>query len=231
MRRAPHVRSRHKIYLDFYVLENLYRSGMRNGKNGSESPHLNEARLANQEILDYECKVNKALARLNRRESFETSTRTTALDEILADEEAPRCPRCRCPVPIDSPAALEQFAIRVETIKRMADFCSFNGVEPWNVLSNVYAIFAHMGLRPWVRLTLRQKAVLLGESHGSQHLRIKKLVNFLREENAASFKAPGQKQIESGSSYSKCQEGNSNRRRQNRSRHHNRKRKEKMQRR
>ena len=157
----------------------------------------------------------------------EPSTRATALDAIFADEDAPRCPRCDCVVEL--PASLEQFGIRVETIERLADFCSFDGVEPWNVARNLYAIFAHMGLRPWCVLTLREQSVMLGESHGSVHLRIKKFVDFLRRQNAASFKAPGQKQVESGSSYSKCQEGNTNRRRQNRSRHRAQKWKEKKQ--
>ena len=170
-------------------------------KNGNGSvPHAREARLAHQAIVDYERDVEKALARVNRR-SHEPSTRATALDAIFADEDAPRCPRCDCVVEL--PASLEQFGIRVETIERLADFCSFDGVEPWNVARNLYAIFAHMGLRPWCVLTLREQSVMLGESHGSVHLRIKRSI--LRRQNAASFKAPGQKQVESGSSYSKCQ--------------------------
>lgn len=184
--------------------------------NGTK-PHTGEARAAEEEIHRYELKVNTALRKMQRRESYEPSTSVTPLEEIFASEESPKCPHCS--EAIELPNELEQYGIRCETIRRLAEFCAQDGLEPWNVMRNLYAVFSHMSLPLWSALTLREKAQLLGDSHGSQHGRIEVIVNFLRRKGAYSIKAPGQKKIESRESFSKCQQGNTNRKRQHRPRH------------
>jgi hypothetical protein len=155
-----------------------------------------------------------ALRKLYRRESFEPSTNITPIDEVFAIEESPLCPHCRKPV--DSPG---QFRGSVETVRRLAEFCAQDGVHWLDVLRNLYTVFAYMGLPLFTGLRLRERAAILGDSHGSEHLRAERVVNFVRRGGAYSFKAPGQKSIKSRESFSNCQRGNKNRKRQNRSRH------------
>jgi hypothetical protein len=190
---------------------------------GNNGQHAVEARRVNDEIEAYEERVNKAL-RKKPREAFTTET---ALEKIFASEESPRCPHCAGE--IEPPHELEEWGIRNETIRRLSEFVCQDGLEPWKVLRNIYAVFAHMSLEPWSELTLREKALMLGDSHGAQHFRIEKLVALLRRAGAASFKAPGQKQIETRGIYSECQQGNTNRRRQHRPRHRHLKEKQKKQ--
>jgi hypothetical protein len=182
------------------------------------------AAAVSQEIKDHELAVNQALLKMSRRTSYEPSTDRTPLDDILRSEASPKCPHCDKPIE-DSPE-LEQWGIRIDTIKHFSDFICQDGLQPWNVLRNLYAVFSHMSLEPWVLLTLREKALILGDSHGSQHFRMEKLVNLLRRKGAHSIKAPGQKRIETRAKFSECQQGNTNRKRQKRSRHRHWKKKE-----
>lgn len=198
---------------------------MKTGRNGSE-PHASEAQLAHQEILDYERNVNNALARLHRPEPLAFSTRHTALDEIFADEESPRCPRCNAV--IEQSNALEQWNIRCETVRRLESYISQDGRDPVNVMRNLFAAFHRMGVPGWADVTVRQTARWLGVSTGTIHIDRKKAENLLRWHGSTSM-TRGEKQIESRGSYSECQQGNRNRRRQHRCRHRNVKRKLKKQ--
>jgi hypothetical protein len=178
--------------------------------NGS---HASEAKRLDDEIERYALKVERAL-RKHPREAFTTET---PLEQIFACEASPKCPHCE--KEIEQPHELEQWGIRTETIKRLAEFCAQDGLEPWKVMRNLYAAFAHMGLVPWCELTVRERGSMLGDSHGSQHFRMEKMVNAVRKQGGSSFKAPGQKQIETRKTYSECQQGNTNRRRQVKPRH------------
>jgi hypothetical protein len=169
------------------------------------------------EIADYEHRVTEGLRRIYKRTRFEPSEEKTPCDAIMANEEAPHCPHCK--EAIEMPHELEEWGIRNETVRRMFQLFCQSGLEPWNVMREVFAIATHMGLEPWSKLTLREKSLMLGDSHGSQHWRIEKIVNLLRRKGARSYKAPGQKSLASRGNYSVAQEGNTNRKRQHRPRH------------
>lgn len=173
---------------------------------------------AAQEIVEHEHEVRAGLAKVYAKNKFVATEEKTPLDSLLADEESPKCPHCK--EPIESQAALEQWAIRNETIRRMYEFFAQDGPELINVLRNVYAAGAYFRLEPWVSLTVRERGIILGESHGTQHHTMRKnCVNLLRRKGAKSYKAPGEKGLTSHGTYSKCQQGNENRKRKPRSRH------------
>jgi hypothetical protein len=169
-------------------------------------------------IAEAERETNEALRRVYAKTHFTPSDDKTPLDELLASEQAPKCPHCKGE--IEAHADLEHWMIRNETARRLFEYFCQDGLELHNVIRNVYAVGAHMGLPPWSELTVRERGLICDESHGSAHLVMLKNVNKLRRGGARSFKAPGQKSIESGSSYSDAQKGNTNRKRRKlRSRH------------
>lgn len=178
-----------------------------------------EANIAGAELVinKYQDDVNTTLRRFSRRTAYEATR--TPLDEIFASEGAPKCPHCK--KPIESDHTLEEWwDVRNETIRRFAQFCAQDGLEPYKVMRNVYACFAHMGLSPWTELTVRENGVILGESHGSSHYRMQTMcVNLLRRAGARSVLAPGQKGNTAAAEAAKAQKGNKNRKRQIRSRH------------
>lgn len=153
---------------------------------------------AAKEILEYEREVNTALRRLHNRTKWEPTEERTPLDALLEVEDG----------------SLEEWAIRSETIRRMFNYFVADGIRPSEVLGRVYAVGAHMAIEPFCLLTLRERALMLGDSHGGQHYRTQVVcVDVLRKKGAKSWKAPGQKSLESRASYSKRSKGNQNRRR------------------
>jgi len=187
----------------------------RNGSNGQ----ILEARVD-------DAQATIALQKLYRRESFEPATEVTPIDEIFSVEEATYCPNCHKMIDL---GGSKHFMGNVETIRLVAQYCAQDGLEPLNVLRNLYAIFAYMGLPLFTGLRLRERGKILGDSHGSEHLRAQRVVNFVQRKRRHAFKSAGQKSIRSRASFSECQQGNKNRKRQNRSRHRRWKEKEKKQ--
>ncbi len=183
---------------------------MKNGK------HLGEVRRIEGEIASYEREVERGLS-LQRRNGIEPSTNVTPLEIIFASEQSAKCPHCGgC---IELPGELEKWGIQVETVRRIEQFVSQDGLHPGSILRNLYALFRHMSLPSFEALTVRQRALILGDSHGSEHLATLKVEKLLRRKGNLAFKAAGQKTVGSRATFSKCQQGNTNRRHQHRSRH------------
>ena len=139
--------------------------------------HAEEARRLNDEIEQYAHNVDISL----RKHPSETFTTETPLSKVFAGENrtvlccaAPSCPHCDGP--LDWPEGIDEWMVRNETIKTFSEFLSQDGLEPWKVMRNLYSAFAYMGLPPWVELTVREKGLMLGDSHGSQHFRMEKMV-------------------------------------------------------
>lgn len=196
-------------------------SRLTNG-NGATTERDARSRVESAEraISEYDSEVTTALRKLHRRTgSGEAVEEKTPLDAIFAIEAAAKCHNCG--VPVESDHDLEEWGVRNETIRRVAAYCAQDGLQPWNVVRNLYAIFSHMGLAPWTHLTVREKGLILGESHGSSHFRMQLMcVNKLRRAGAHSVNAPGQKGSSASAAASAAQQGNSNRKRKKiRSRH------------
>ena len=153
---------------------------------------------AAKEILDYERRVNAALRSLHGRTGFEPTAveSRTPLSSLLESEEG----------------ELDEWAVRRETVKRMFDFLLADGPEPHQILRRLFALGSHMGVEPFCLLTLREKALMMGDSHGAEHWRIQKIcVDPLKRSGAHSVKAPGMKGIDAAAACSKAQKGNTNR--------------------
>jgi hypothetical protein len=173
---------------------------------------------AAEEIVEHRDQVAEGLRKIYAKSHFVATDEKTPLDSLLADEESPKCPHCK--EAIEAPAALEQWAIRNETIRVLYQFFAQDGPELQNVLRNVFAVGAYFRLEPWVNLTVRDRGIILDESHGTQHHTMRKnCVNLVRRKGGKSFKAPGEKSLESHGTYSMAQQGNENRKRKPRSRH------------
>lgn len=162
-----------------------------NGKNGMTPTE--------KEISDYERDVNTSLRRFHNRTNWEPTEHKTPLDALMALEEE---------------GSLEEWSVRADAIKQLFTYFVADGIRPSEVLGRVYAVGAHMGIEPFCLLTVRERGLMLGDSHGAQHYRMQKVcVDVLRRQGAKNFKAPGQKSLESRGSYSRAQQGNSNRKR------------------
>jgi hypothetical protein len=156
---------------------------------------------AAEEIVEFEKQVAKrdreaaeGLRRFHNRTHYEATTEFTPLDSLIGSEEGNRDDRR-------------------ETINRIFGFLIAKGPHPAEVLRRLFALGAHMGISPFCDLTLREKKLLLGGSHGTHHWLMKKLCEDpLRRKGAKSWKAPGQKSLKSRKRYSRCQQGNTNRR-------------------
>lgn len=152
-----------------------------------------------REIAEYEREVCSALKRFHNRTNWEPTEHKTPLDALMAVEEE---------------GSLEEWSVRADTIKQMFMYFVADGIRPSEVLGRVYAVGAHMGIEPFCQLTVRDRGLMLGDSHGAQHYRMQKVcVDVLRRQGAKNFKAPGQKSLKSRESYSRAQQGNSNRKR------------------
>jgi hypothetical protein len=133
--------------------------------NRSES-RVQEALAAQEEIESYEKSVDRAL----RKKPHEQITVETPLDKIFASEESPHCPNCGGEIEAASDPA--QWEIRNETVRRFAEFCGQDGLEPWQVMRNAYAVFAHLSLPVWSALSAEEKSAMLGDFHKSRNFRI-----------------------------------------------------------
>lgn len=155
------------------------------------------------EIVKYEKDVREGLRRIYRKQ-WQPVDLKTPLDELMAAEDG----------------QLEEWSYKADVIKRMFEYFVQDGLEPCNVMQNVYAVAAHMHLEPWAHLTVRERGLILGDSHGAQHWRMQKIcVNKVRRSGARSWKAPGQKSLEARGEYSEAQKGNTNRKKKRSLRH------------
>jgi hypothetical protein len=155
------------------------------------------SKSAAQEIVEYERDVSTALKQLYSRTRWEPAEEKTPLDALIATEES---------------GSLEEWGIRADAIKQMFNYFLADGVRPSEVLGRVYAVGAHMAIPPFCNLTVRERALMLGDSHGAQHWRMQKVCcDVLRRKGARSWKAPGQKSLHSRKSNAAAQAGNSNR--------------------
>jgi hypothetical protein len=152
---------------------------------------------AAKEVLDYERDVTSALKKFYNRTHWEPNTEKTPLHDLLDKEEH----------------ELDEWAVRNETTRRLFEYFAADGPDPVNVMRRVYALGSHMSIAPFCELNLREKALMLGDSHGAQHWRMKKIcVDPLRRNGAKAYKAPGQKGLGASASAAAAQQGNSNRR-------------------
>jgi hypothetical protein len=138
--------------------------------------HAREARAVEEEIKRHEESVNEAL----RKRTREAVTTETAFHNICRGEESPHCPNCGGV--IEAPSQFEQWGIRNETVRRLAEFCAQDGLEPWHVMRNLYIVFAHLSLPAWSELSVEEKSGILGDCHDSEHFRKK-----LCSENVGRF--------------------------------------------
>jgi hypothetical protein len=153
------------------------------------------------EILRYEREVSAVMKQMARRTHYEPATADTPVSELMRSEGD-----------MDGLTEMETWAIRNETIRRFFEFILADGPEPCQVLRRLYAAGSHMMIRPFCDLTLREKALMFGESHGAQHWRMKRVVTDpLRRNGAKAIKGPGQKGSRAAESASRAQQGNSNR--------------------
>jgi hypothetical protein len=143
-----------------------------------------------------ELDAREALRRMHNRTHWEPTTEHTPLDSILAAEDD----------------GSDEWAERKQTVSRIFAFFLADGPHPAEVLRRVYALGAHMAIRPFCDFTLREKKLLLGGSHGTHHWLMKKICEDpLRRAGAKAFYAPGQKRFASRKRYSRSQQGNTNR--------------------
>ena len=138
--------------------------------------HLAELYRVEDEITRYERDVECAL----RRKPLEPYTVETALNKILASEESARCPHCDGE--IEAPHDTEQWEVRNETMTRLAEFVAQDGLEPWKVMRNLYAVFAHIGCAAWSEFVMDEKDLMLGDSERAQFFRIEKLLTAFRRD-------------------------------------------------
>jgi hypothetical protein len=156
---------------------------------------------AAEEIVEFERQVRErdiadGLKRFHNRTHWEPTTEHTPLDSILAAEDN----------------GTDEWEVKRETVIRIFSYLVADGPHPAAVLRRLYALGAHMAIRPFCDLTLREKKLLLGGSHGTHHWLMKKICEDpLRKKGARAWKAPGQKSLNSRKSYSRSQEGNTNR--------------------
>lgn len=149
-----------------------------------------------QAIKDYERDVNTALKKVARRTHYEQVTEETPLSALLESESGD----------------LDEWALRGATIRALGNYCSQDGPEPWKVMRLFYAVMLHMGIDPYAQLTVRERALMLGDTHGAQHWRVQQFcVNRLRRAGFHSTLAPGQKGSGAAASASAAQMGNKNR--------------------
>lgn len=156
-----------------------------------------EEKSAAAEILEYERNVATALRRLARRTNYEPATSDTPLYAVIEAEEG----------------QLDEWGIRNETVRTLFAYLLGDGPHPAQVLRRLYAIGSHMMIEPFCLLNLREKALMLGDSHGAQHWRMKRIcTDPLLRKGARSVKAPGQKGARASAAAAVAQRGNHNRR-------------------
>ena len=152
---------------------------------------------AAREILDYEREVAEALRRLRRRTKYEPATVDTPMYDVLGAS-------------VDG--SLDEWSIRNETVRKLFEYFLGDGPHPAQILRRIFAIGAHMMIEPFCLLNLRERALMMGDSHGAQHWRTKRIcTDPLMRKGALSVKAPGQKGAAASAAASEAQQGNHNR--------------------
>lgn len=173
-------------------------AGLRTMWNEPDEPRGNGLPMKNgRSLMVIERNTHEALQRLNLRTGYDVAVDDVSLESIFEPMSA---------------GDLEEWGIRNDTVQRMFRYLTAAGPEAWNILSRIFAIGSHMMIEPFCLLNLREKALMLGESHGAQHWRMKRLcTDPLLRKGAKSIKAPGMKGLKAQASAAQAQQGNSNR--------------------
>jgi hypothetical protein len=151
---------------------------------------------AAEEVLAYEQRVDEQLRKFYNRTEWEPSTDQTPLSHLLASEDG----------------QLDEWAIQAETARRLLSWIAADGPHPAQLLRRLYLLGDHMMIQPYCELTLRDKAILCNNSHGTQHWLMKRIcVNPLVRKGALSVKAPRQKGRAASAAAAVAQKGNTNR--------------------
>lgn len=152
---------------------------------------------AEADVLRYERQVNQALRQMQHRTNYEPATVDTPLDALLASESGD----------------LDEWGVRNETIRGFFEYILADGPHPAQILRRIFAIGAHMMIEPFCLLSLRERAMMMNESHGAQHWRVRRIcTDPLMRKEARSIKAPGQKSAFAAAVAAEVQQGNTNRR-------------------
>lgn len=107
---------------------------------------------------------------------------------------------------------LEEWGIRCDTIRRFFSYLAADGPETWQILRRLFVIGAHMSIEPFCLLTVRERALMLGDSHGGQHWRMKKIcTDPVLRKGGRAVKAAGQKGLRASAAAAAAQKGNCNR--------------------
>ena len=121
--------------------------------------------------------MNTALRSLKRRTNYEPSAVDTPLYQLLEAEEG----------------NLDEWGIRNEAIRTFFAYLLADGPHPAQILRRLFACGSHMMIEPFCLLNLREKGLMLGDSHGAQHWRMKRIcTDPLMRKGAVSVRAPGQ---------------------------------------
>ncbi len=155
-----------------------------------------KAKSAAEELLHYERGVNAALRRLRNRTHYEPATDHTPLHALIEAEGG----------------ELDEWGIRNESLRKLFAYLLGDGPHPAQILRRLYAVGSHMMIEPFCLMTLREKGLMLGDSHGAQHWRMKRIcTNPLMRKGAKSIKAPGQKSAKASAAAAAAAQGNHNR--------------------
>lgn len=193
-------------------------------------------------VREFEQEASTALKRFHARTHYQATTDETpveallepmpeddGLDELTIGQLHDRVERAGIVFTVDVPArdlisvlrAIRQAEVemRLLTTRRLFDYFKGDGIHPSDVLRRVYASGNHMGIEPFSLLTTRERGMMLGDSHGSQHWRMQQIcVNPLVRNGARNVRAPGQKGLNARAAAARAQKGNTNRRRKRRER-------------
>jgi hypothetical protein len=204
--------------------------------------------LSNEEkVAQYESDCDTALRQFWDRTHWEAATDETPLDSVISNEEIQiakfdsmtdaglratlerygseattlhNLPRDLC-IELLQVLTKAEIKIQDETMARAFQFFIADGIHPAQVLRRLYALGAHMVISPFCDLNLRERAMMLGESHGAQHWRTQRIcVDPLMRKGARAWKAPGQKSLESRAKYAQAAAGNSNRTKNKKGKNH-----------
>jgi len=125
------------------------------------------ARAAEEEILQYERKVDDALRAMARRHHREIVFIDSAamVEDLGEDDET------------------TEWAQRCEATRRLFAYATSDGIEPWQVLRRLAALGFHLLLDPFCQIEGRERAFLLGDDEASRSWRVRCIAQ----------KAPGQR--------------------------------------
>lgn len=148
------------------------------------------------EILAYEKRVNAALRSFALRTHYEAATDETPLHHLMAAEDG----------------TLDEWGVVRQTAVRILLWLAAEGPHPGAIMKRLFVLGDHMMIEPYCKLTLREKAALLDDSHGAQLWRLKRIaVDPLMRKGCRSVKGSGQKGLRASAAAAHAQQGNSNR--------------------